>query len=299
MTVLQQMGQRAQEAARFLRTVSAKEKNGALLSIAAHLEKSEADILKANGLDIEATKVSGMTSSLLDRLTLTPKRIQDMARSVEEVAALPDPVGKVLGGQTLPNGLRMQKVSVPLGVAGMIYEARPNVTVDAAVLCLKSSNACILRGGKEAIHSASALERVMREALEESGFPDGCIQLVKDTSRESALELMKLNRYLDVLIPRGGAGLIRSVVENATVPVIETGVGNCHVYVDASANLEMACRIVDNAKTSRPSVCNAIENVLVHRDVAEMLLPRMKEALDQHQVQLRGCPETEIGRAHV
>lgn len=292
MTVLQQMGQRAQEAARFLRTVSAKEKNGALLSIAAHLEKSEADILKANGLDIEATKVSGMTSSLLDRLTLTPKRIQDMARSVEEVAALPDPVGKVLGGQTLPNGLRMQKVSVPLGVAGMIYEARPNVTVDAAVLCLKSSNACILRGGKEAIHSASALERVMREALEESGFPDGCIQLVKDTSRESALELMKLNRYLDVLIPRGGAGLIRSVVENATVPVIETGVGNCHVYVDASANLEMACRIVDNAKTSRPSVCNAIENVLVHRDVAEMLLPRMKEALDQHQVQLRGCPET-------
>ncbi len=194
MTVLQQMGQRAQEAARFLRTVSAKEKNGALLSIAAHLEKSEADILKANGLDIEATKVSGMTSSLLDRLTLTPKRIQDMARSVEEVAALPDPVGKVLGGQTLPNGLRMQKVSVPLGVAGMIYEARPNVTVDAAVLCLKSSNACILRGGKEAIHSASALERVMREALEESGFPDGCIQLVKDTSRESALELMKQDR---------------------------------------------------------------------------------------------------------
>ena len=292
MTALQQMGQRAQKAAGFLRTVSTREKNGALLSIAAHLKNNEAEILKANGLDVEAARASGMSASLLDRLTLTPERIQTIARSVEEVAALPDPVGKGLGGKTLPNGLRMQKVSVSLGVVGMIYEARPNVTVDAAVLCLKSSNACILRGGKEAIHSASALEKLMRDALETVGFPADCIQLVKDTSRESALELMRLNGCLDVLIPRGGAGLIRSVVENATVPVIETGVGNCHVYVDKSADLEMACRIVDNAKTSRPSVCNAIENVLVHRDIAQAFLPRMKEALDRHQVQLRGCPET-------
>lgn len=299
MTLLQQMGQRAQKAAQFLRTVSSKQKNDALLAIANHLEENEAEILLANAQDrknfcerLAADPQANPNSALLDRLTLTRERIQDIARSVRDVAALPDPVGKVLGGQTLPNGLEMRRISVPLGAVGMIYEARPNVTVDAAVLCLKSSNACILRGGKEALHSASALEKIMRGALESAGFPADCVQLVKDTSRESALEMMKLNGYLDVLIPRGGAGLIRSVVENATVPVIETGVGNCHVYVDASADLETACRIVDNAKTSRPSVCNAIENVLVHRDIAKAFLPPMKEALDRHQVQLRGCPET-------
>ena len=233
-----------------------------------------------------------MSASLLDRLSLTPKRLNAIAQSVQEVTALPDPVGKVIGGGTNPNGLRIEKVSVPLGVVGMIFEARPNVVVDAAVLCLKSSNASILRGGKEAICTSSALEQAMRKALESVQLPADCIQLVKDTSRNSALEMMKLNGYIDVLIPRGGAGLIRSVVENATVPVIETGTGNCHVYVDNSCDIEMACQIVDNAKTSRPSVCNAIENVLVHRGIASSFLPLMKKALDARHVELRGCPET-------
>jgi len=292
MTQLQEMGARAQKAAQVLRTIPTAKKNEALLAIADYLEARQDVILKANAADMDAAKASGMSQSLLDRLSLTPKRLEDIAQSVREVAELPDPVGKILGGEVNPIGLRIQKISVPLGVVGMIYEARPNVTVDAAVLCLKSSNACILRGGKEAILAGSELEKAMRDALESVQLPADCIQLVKDTSRGSALEMMKLNGYLDVLIPRGGAGLIRSVVENSTVPVIETGTGNCHVYVDASADLEMACRIVDNAKTSRPSVCNAIENVLVHRDVAEKFLPMMKKALDAHHVELRGCPET-------
>ena len=292
MTQLQEMGQRAQKAARVLNTISTAKKNEALSAVAYYLECRQDEILKANAADMEAAKAVGMSQSLLDRLSLTPKRLKDIAQSVRDVADLPDPVGKILGGEVNPIGLRIQKISVPLGVVGMIFEARPNVTVDAAVLCLKSSNACILRGGKEAILASCALEKAMRDALESVHLPADCIQLVKDTSRSSALEMMKLNGYLDVLIPRGGAGLIRSVVENATVPVIETGTGNCHVYVDASADLEMACRIVDNAKTSRPSVCNAIENVLVHRDIAKEFLPMMKKALDAHNVELRGCPET-------
>lgn len=292
MTQLQEMGRRAKEASRSLGAMSSQRKNEALGAIAARLEAEAESILEANRLDMEAAKLAGMSPSLQDRLLLTEERIYAIARSVREVARFPDPVGKVLSGGVNPNGMRVRKVSVPLGVVGMIFEARPNVTVDSAVLCLKSSNACILRGGKEAIRTATRLEEVMRGALEQAGVPADCIQLVKDISRNSAAEMMRLNQYLDVLIPRGGAGLIRSVVENATVPVIETGTGNCHVYVDASADLEMACRIVDNAKTSRPSVCNAIENVLIHRDVAEMFLPMMKKALDQHQVQLRGCPET-------
>lgn len=292
MTQLQEMGQRAQKAARILSTAPTSKKNEALIAIAEHLERRQDEILKANAADMEAAKLSGMNSSLLDRLSLTSQRLNTIAMSVRDVASLPDPVGKIIGGGVNPNGLRIEKISVPLGVVGMIFEARPNVVADAAVLCLKSSNASILRGGKEAIHTGSALEEVMRDALESVHLPADCIQLIKDTSRNSALEMMKLNGYLDVLIPRGGAGLIRSVVENATVPVIETGTGNCHVYVDASADLEMACQIVDNAKTSRPSVCNAIENVLVHREIAASFLPLMKKALDAHQVELRGCPET-------
>lgn len=292
MTQLQEMGQRAQKAARILNTISTAKKNEALNAIAEHLIRCQTEILEANTEDMETAKASGMSASLLDRLSLTSKRLNAIAQSVQEVSALPDPIGKIIGGGTNPNGLRIEKISVPLGVVGMIFEARPNVTVDAAVLCLKSSNASILRGGKEAIRTSSALEQVMRNALESVQLPADCIQLVKDTSRNSALEMMKLNGYLDVLIPRGGAGLIRSVVENSTVPVIETGTGNCHVYVDNSCDIEMACRIVDNAKTSRPSVCNAIENVLVHRGIADSFLPLMKKALDAHHVELRGCPET-------
>lgn len=292
MTVLQQMGERAKSASRILGGASTGQKNQALLAIADLLEKEKAAILEANAADVALGEKNGTTPALLDRLRLTESRIDGIAQAVREVVALPDPVGIVLGGSTRPNGLSITKVSVPLGVVGMIFEARPNVTVDAAVLCLKSSNACILRGGKEAIHSSIALTKIMCSALEQTGLPADCIQLVEDTSRASSVEMMKLNGYLDVLIPRGGAGLIRSVVENATVPVIETGTGNCHVYVDASADLEMAVRIVDNAKTSRPSVCNAIENVLVHRDVAKEFLPMMKKALDAHQVELRGCPRT-------
>ncbi len=292
MTQLQEMGQRAKKAVRILNTISTAKKNEALNAIAEHLIRCQTEILEANTEDMETAKASGMSASLLDRLSLTSKRLNAIAQSVQEVSALPDPIGKIIGGGTNPNGLRIEKISVPLGVVGMIFEARPNVTVDAAVLCLKSSNASILRGGKEAIRTSSALEQAMRRALESVQLPADCIQLVKDTSRNSALEMMKLNGYLDVLIPRGGAGLIRSVVENSTVPVIETGTGNCHVYVDNSCDIEMACRIVDNAKTSRPSVCNAIENVLVHRGIADSFLPLMKKALDAHHVELRGCPET-------
>ena len=292
MTVLQQMGARAKSASRILSGVSTKQKNQALLAIADLLVQEKSAILEANAIDVAKGIENGTSTAMIDRLKLSESRIEGIAQAVREVVALPDPVGVVLGGSTRPNGLSITKVSVPMGVVGMIFEARPNVTVDAAVLCLKSSNTCILRGGKEAIHSSIALTRIMRQALEQVGLPADCIQLVEDTTRASSMEMMKLNEYLDVLIPRGGAGLIRSVVENATVPVIETGTGNCHVYVDASADLDMAAEIVDNAKTSRPSVCNAIENLLVHRDVAETFLPKVKAVLDAHQVELRGCPET-------
>ena len=215
-----------------------------------------------------------------------------MAVGVEQVAALPDPVGRVLDGRTLKNGLKIQKVSVPMGVIGIIYEARPNVTSDAAALCLKAGNAVILRGGKEAINSNTAIMAVMREAVKNVGFPEDCVALVTDTTRQSATELMQLSEYLDVLIPRGGAGLIQSVVNNSKVPVIETGVGNCHVYVDDSADIKMAADIVFNAKTSRPSVCNAIETVLVHADIADKALPAIKAELDKMNVEIRGCERT-------
>ena len=292
MTVLQQMGSRAKEASRILSGVSTKQKNDALLAIASLLEQEKEAILAANAIDVEKGIENGTSPAMIDRLKLTESRIDGIAQAVREVVALPDPVGIVLGGSTRPNGLSITKVSVPMGVVGMIFEARPNVTVDAAVLCLKSSNACILRGGKEAIHSSIALTKIMRQALEQAGLPADCIQLVEDTTRASSLEMMKLNGYLDVLIPRGGAGLIRSVVENATVPVIETGTGNCHAYIDASSDLDMAVEIVNNAKTSRPSVCNAIENLLVHKDIAEAFLPKVKAVLDAHQVELRGCKRT-------
>ena len=288
---LQEMGARAKEAARALAVAGAR-KDKALLAAAQALEDACGEILAANEQDLQAGRDAGMRDAMLDRLALTQERVGAMAAGLREVAALADPVGRVLEGSVRPNGLRITKVSVPLGVAGIIYEARPNVTADAAALCLKSGNAVILRGGKEAIRSNQAIAQVLRGAVEGAGLPADCIQLVEDTSRESSVGLMNLTGYLDVLNPRGGAGLIRTVVEQAKVPVIETGVGNCHVYVDAQADLDMAADIIYNAKTSRPSVCNAIETVLVHSAVAQTFLPMMKRRLDEKQVQLRGCQRT-------
>ncbi len=292
MNYIEQLGTKARAAAAVLAGLSTGEKNRALEQIGRMLLEKEQDILTANERDLEEAREKGMSQSLQDRLRLTEDRIASMAEACRHLAMLEDPVGVIEGGGVRPNGMRITKVRVPLGVAGMIYEARPNVTVDAAILCLKSGNAAILRGGKEAFHSNQCLAGIMRQALADTGLPEDAIALVEDTSRETAVMMMKANGYLDVLIPRGGAGLIRTVVEQASVPVIETGTGNCHVYVDATADLDMAVNIVDNGKTQRPSVCNAIESCLVHRDVAGKFLPMMKARLDAHQVELRGCPRT-------
>lgn len=291
MTVLETMGANAKQASRFLMNAGSK-KDEVLLAVAKALRENREAIIKANNIDIENGKSAGLTDSLLDRLRLTDERIEGMASGVEQVAALADPVGRVLDGRTLKNGLQIEKVSVPMGVIAIIYEARPNVTSDAAALCLKAGSAVILRGGKEAINSNKAIAEVMRNAIEKAGFPRDCVALVEDTSRDSATELMQLSDYVDVLIPRGGAGLIKSVVNNAKVPVIETGVGNCHAYIDESADLEMAKNIIFNAKTSRPSVCNALETVLVHRNIAEKALPIFKAELDKKNVEIHGCDKT-------
>ena len=290
--MIQQMGERAREAASALALAGAEEKNGALAAIAAALGQGTGEILAANRADLDAARADGMAPAMLDRLALDQKRVQSIAAGVEEIIALPDPVGRTDAGWTRPNGLSITRVRVPLGVVGIIYEARPNVTADAAALCLKSGNACILRGGKEAVKTNIAMAGVMRQALEKAGLPADAVQLVEDTSRETSRQMMGANGLIDVLIPRGGAGLIRAVVENATVPVIQTGVGNCHVYVDSPCDLEMAVNIIQNAKCSRPSVCNAAETLLVHREVADRFLPMAKAALDRYQVQLRGCPIT-------
>lgn len=291
MTKLEIMGANAKKASRFLMNAGSK-KDEVLLAIAKALRENSDRIINANNIDIENGKKAGLTDSLLDRLRLTTERIEGMADGVEQVAALKDPVGRVLDGSTLKNGLKIEKVTVPMGVIGIIYEARPNVTSDAAALCLKAGSAVILRGGKEAINSNKAIADIMRNAIEQAGFPADCVALVEDTSRSSATELMQLTEYLDVLIPRGGAGLIKSVVNNAKVPVIETGVGNCHIYVDDSADVDMAKSIIFNAKTSRPSVCNAIETVLVHKNIAEKALPQIKAELDKKNVEIRGCDKT-------
>ena len=291
MTTMEAMGKKAKEAARVLARAG-QEKTAALQAAARALLARQEELLAANRADVEAGEAAGMRDSLLDRLRLTESRIAGMAQALREVAEAPDPVGRVLSGEVRPNGLQIQKITVPLGVIGIIYEARPNVTSDAAGLCLKAGNAVILRGGKEAFRSNRAVAQVLRDALEESGLPADCVQLVEDTSRQSAQELMGLTGYLDVLIPRGGAGLIRAVKENSRVPVIETGVGNCHAYVDAAADLDMAADIVYNAKCSRPSVCNAIETLLVHEKIAGEALPRIKSRLDEKRVELRGCDKT-------
>ncbi|MCI7084556.1 glutamate-5-semialdehyde dehydrogenase [bacterium] len=285
------MGKKAKDASRVLATAGAI-KNKALNAVADALIDNTDKIVKANDIDLENGKAAGLTPSLLDRLKLGSDRIKSMAEGVRKVALINDPVGTVVSGYTTDNGMEITKVKVPLGVIGIIYEARPNVTADAAALCLKAGNAVILRGGKEAINSNKAIAEIMRTAVESAGLPIDSIQLIEDTSRQSSVELMNLSDYLDVLIPRGGAGLIRAVVEQAKVPVIETGVGNCHVYVDESADIQMAADIIYNAKTSRPSVCNAIETILVHKNIAEKALPAIKKELDKKNVEIRGCDRT-------
>ena len=290
--MLTELGKRAKNAEKVLMTATTAQKNAALENIAAALENAVGDILTANEIDIKNARENGMKESLIDRLALTEKRVLSIASATREVINLPDPIGKTLSGSTRPNGLVIEKVTVPLGVVAVIFEARPNVTADAAALCLKSGNAVILRGGKEAFYSNKAITAAMRRAVAKAGLPEDCIQLVEDTSRESATELMRLNDYVDVLIPRGGAGLIKACVQNSTVPVIETGTGNCHVYVDDFADLQMAAEIVYNAKVSRPSVCNACESIVVHRAVAKKFLPLVKEKLDLAFVVIHGDEET-------
>jgi glutamate-5-semialdehyde dehydrogenase len=287
-----QMGQAAKTSAAMLNKCTTKDKNSALLNIAKELDSCREKIIKSNQLDLLNAKNNGISDVMLDRLSLNDKRIDGIIEGIEKLIDLDDPVGEVLEMKKRPNGLLVGKKRVPIGVIAIIFESRPNVCVDAAVLCLKTSNAVILRGGKEAINSNIALADAMQNALEKSGLPRNAIQLITDTSRESATNLMKLSEYVDVLIPRGGAGLIKSVVENARVPVIETGVGNCHVYIDKYADFDMAVSIVNNAKTSRPSVCNAIENLLIHKDVADSLLPLIKQKLDKSNVEFRCCEKS-------
>ena len=282
------LGENARRAAGALMVAAAPAKNAALEAIARTLEENAAEIFAANAEDIAAGKAAGIAPNLLDRMLLDEKRLAGIVEGVRQVAALKDPIGEVLHAETLPNGLIVSQMRVPLGVVGMIYEARPNVTVDAAVLCLKSGNAVILRGSKDILRSNICLVKLMRQALTEAGLDPDCIALVEDPSRETATAFMKLSGYLDVLIPRGGAGLIRSTVENATVPVIETGTGNCHVYVDKDADLEKALPILMNAKTQRTSVCNACESLLIHRAVADVFGPAAVKALLEKGVVIHG-----------
>lgn len=288
MNELIEKGKLAKNASYKLASLSSATKNKALSAIADALRSNADYIIVANKTDTENGKSNGMNDGLIDRLTLTYDRINSMADGIDQIAALPDPIGEALSQTKRPNGLKISKVRVPLGVIGIIYEARPNVTADAAGLCIKSGNAVILRGGKEAINSNKAIVKVMQEAAYSNGLPAGSINLIEDTSRESSTGLMKLNDYLDVIIPRGGSGLIRAVVENATVPAIETGTGNCHVYVDSSADLDMARDIIINAKTQRPSVCNAEEKLLIHKDVAGTFLPIIVPELTSRGVQIVG-----------
>lgn len=292
MNYAETLGAKAKASEKAMRCASTEQKNKALAAIEAALTENTDKILAANKLDMEAAVKNGMSAALQDRLKLTPDRIKGIAAGVADVIKLDDPIGTADSGSLRPNGMRITKVRVPLGTIGIIFESRPNVTVDAAVLCLKTGNTVILRGGKEAFNSNKCLCDIMRDAVEKSGLPKDAVQFVEDTSRDVAAQLMKCNDYLDVLIPRGGAGLIRAVKENATVPVIETGVGNCHVYADESADFDMAVNIVDNGKTQRPSVCNAIESLLVHKNIADKLLPLIKARLDEHNVEIRGCSET-------
>lgn len=292
MNYAETLGAKAKACEKAMRCASTEQKNKALTAIEAALTENADKILAANKIDLEAAEKNGMSAAMQDRLRLTIDRIKGIADGVADIIKLDDPIGSADSGSLRPNGMRITKIRVPLGTIGIIFESRPNVTVDAAVLCLKTGNTVILRGGKEAFNSNKCLCDIMRGAIEKSGLPRDSVQFVEDTSRDVAAQLMKCNNYLDVLIPRGGGGLIRAVKENATVPVIETGVGNCHIYVDESADFDMAVNIVDNGKTQRPSVCNAIESLLVHKNIADKLLPLIKARLDEHNVEIRGCEKT-------
>ncbi len=281
----------AKKAAQELIKVSADTKDNALRAIATALVERSDEIINANIIDIENAKANGTREAMIDRLTLTKERIEGIAEGVIQVCNLNDPIGEVISQWERPNGLVIGKKRVPMGVIGIIYEARPNVTVDAAVLCLKTSNACILRGGSEAINSNKTIMKIMQDAAYGCGIPEGALNVIEDTSRETATKLMKMNGYIDMLIPRGGKGLIKSVVDNATVPVVETAAGNCHVYVDQYADLDMAEKIVMNAKVQRPSVCNAAETLLIHNNIAEKFVPRIFDSLKSKDVEIR-CDRT-------
>jgi glutamate-5-semialdehyde dehydrogenase len=283
---------RAQEAARSLGTTSTGQRNRALLAMAHALTHHQDEILDANSKDMDAAREKNVATALLDRLELDPSRLKSMSEALKALSLLQDPVGEIVEGHTLPNGIKLSQVRVPLGVVGMIYEARPNVTADAAGLCIKTGNAVVLRGGSLAVHSNLALTRVLADAAVASGMPEGCIQSIESTAREAAEEMMGLHGYIDVLIPRGGAGLIKSVVENAKVPVIETGVGNCHVYIHEGADPEMARAITFNAKTQRPGVCNAAESLLVDEAVYEKVLPPILKELEAANVTIYGDDAT-------
>ncbi len=291
MEYIEELGIKAKAAEPAIISLKVSEKNAVLTEIAKRLRRDSAALIEANRLDIAAAEKNGMSKAMIDRLTLTSERIEGMADGVDTVIALPDPVGAVIGGNELANGLRVVKKRVPIGTIGIIFESRPNVTVDAAALCFKAGNTVILRGGSDAINSNKALVSLMRGAIKDCGFNENAVQLVEDTSRTVANAMMKLNKYIDLLIPRGGGGLIRAVIENATIPVIQTGEGNCHVYIDATADIEMAVKIVDNAKTQRPSVCNAIENILVHKDIAPAFFAKL-DKLWQGRIKIIGDSET-------
>ncbi|WP_028519692.1 glutamate-5-semialdehyde dehydrogenase [Ruminococcus flavefaciens] len=292
MSYTEELGKRAKAAEAAAAGASTQMKDSALAAISKALIENKQLIIEANAKDIAAAQANGMTEAKQDRLKLDEKRIEGIAKGVDELIALKDPIGEVIGGGNRPNGLQIIKTRVPLGVIGIIFESRPNVTVDAAALCLKAGNVVILKGGKEAINSNICLGNIMRKAVEEAGLPADVIQVVDNTDRETTNELMRLNGYVDVIIPRGSANLIQAVVKNATVPVIETGAGNCHAYIDASADLDMAVNITDNAKTQRPSVCNAIESLLVHKDIADKFLPLIAERFKEHDVKIYGCDRT-------
>ncbi len=286
------LGKKAHKAKYFLQNLTSDKKNQALQTMADYLITNTSYILLKNQLDVTSMKDKNATSALIDRMILTEDRIKQMADGLRGIAILSDPIGNILETINRPNGLVITKVSVPIGVIGIIYEARPNVTSDATGLCLKTGNVVILRGGSEAINSNKAIVSVLNKALDSLGFLEGCIQLVKDTSREVAKDMMTCNEYIDLLIPRGGASLIDAVIKNATVPVIETGVGNCHVYVDEFANQKQAIDIIINGKTQRPAVCNATETILINESIAFEFLPKIYEALKAHQVEIRGCKAT-------
>lgn len=285
-------GQKARRAARFLANASTSVKNQALQRMADQLEAEQDAIMAANQLDLELGQQQGLSAALLERLTLNPGRVKDMAQGLRDVAALPDPIGETITSSRRPNGLDISRVRTPIGVIGIIYESRPNVTADAAALCLKSGNAILLRGGEEALNSNRVIARIISAAAAETGIPEGAIQLVDSEDRQAAVFMMKMHQYLDVLIPRGGKGLKQAVLENAIVPIIMTGMGNCHVYVDEFADLNKAQPIVFNAKVQRPSVCNAAETLLVHHKVAARFLPGMLNALEAAGVEIRGCEKT-------